>query len=168
MAMKILHVKYKGETIDLGECDTNEIFPSPELKKAANAYNIWEYEMAMGQLQEASLAAHVWLLREPKQHWCRYLFDPKHKAPDNTINFVETFNMFWPKFQWPLLDPPLKTFKRGQTAKERKRGPEELRKLPKRSRTIRWKKCGGLHHNSATCQGQGNRPSKIIRKRNPP
>ncbi|KAJ8433022.1 hypothetical protein Cgig2_015449 [Carnegiea gigantea] len=142
MAMKILHVKFKGETIDL----------------AATAYNIWEHEMAMAQLQEASPIAHAWLLKEPKQYWWRYLFDPKHKAPDNTTNF------------WALLDPPLKTFKRGPLAKERKRGPAELRKLPKRSRTIKGKKYGGLHHNSATCHGQRNRPSSIImkRKRNPP
>jgi len=54
-----------------------------------------------------------------------------------------------------LVDPPLKTFKRGPTAKERKREPEELRKLPKRNKTVRYKKCGGLYHNSATHQGQG-------------
>jgi len=67
-----------------------------------------------------------------------------------------------------LLNPLLKTFKRGPTAKQRKRGPEELRKLPKRSRTVRCKNYGGLYHNSATYQGQGNRSSKIIKKRNPP
>jgi len=62
-------------------------FPGPELKvmfwKAAIVYNLWEHEMAIAQLQEASPAAHAWLLIEPKQHWYRYLFDPEYKAPDN-------------------------------------------------------------------------------------
>ncbi|KAJ8421966.1 hypothetical protein Cgig2_008423 [Carnegiea gigantea] len=51
------------------------------------------------------------------------------------------------------------TLKRGPIAKERKRGPKELRT---------YKKFGGLHHNSTTCEGQGNRPSKIVGKMKPP
>ncbi|KAJ8421027.1 hypothetical protein Cgig2_015468 [Carnegiea gigantea] len=72
-----------------------------------------------------------------------------------------------PKFLWILLNPPVRTLKGGLTAKERKWGLEELWKQCKRSRTVRCKKCGGLYHNSAAYQGQGNRPFKIIRKGSP-
>ena len=38
MAMKILHVKFKGETIDLGECDPFEM-------SALNVHNITKCKM---------------------------------------------------------------------------------------------------------------------------
>ncbi|KAJ8449940.1 hypothetical protein Cgig2_029302 [Carnegiea gigantea] len=132
------------------------------LWKAANTYNIWDNEEALHQLQEASLAAYAWLMKEPKEHWARYLFDKSSASADNSSNFIESFN------KWPLLDPPFVVKKRGPIAKDRVRGPEEGRKRPTRSRPVSCSKCNGLHHNSLTCKGQGNKPSIRIRKRPAP
>ena len=71
-------------------------FSGPELKillwKAVNAYNIWDNEEAFHQLQEASSATYAWLMKEPKEHWGRYLFDKSTAFADNSSNFVESFN----------------------------------------------------------------------------
>ncbi|KAJ8436647.1 hypothetical protein Cgig2_029893 [Carnegiea gigantea] len=136
---------------------------------------------------EASPAAYAWLMKKPKEHWARYLFDKLSASADNSTNFVENFNKvintlreksilnllegirkFWPTFKWPLLDPPFVVKKRGPITKDRVRGPEEGRKRPTRSRTVRCSKCNGLYHNSLTCKGQGNKPSIRIKKRPAP
>ncbi|KAJ8423118.1 hypothetical protein Cgig2_027332 [Carnegiea gigantea] len=62
------------------------------VKTIANAYNIWDNEEALHQLQEASRAAYAWLMKEPKEHWARYLFDKSSASVDNSLNFVESFN----------------------------------------------------------------------------
>ncbi|KAJ8448107.1 hypothetical protein Cgig2_031831 [Carnegiea gigantea] len=148
-------------------------------------------EEALHQLQEASPATYAWLMKEPKEHWARYLFDKSSAPADHSSNLLRasispyyslelyraTYSgviyptedqRFWPTFKWPLLDPPFVIKKRGPIAKDRVRGPEEGRKRPTRSRTVRCSKCNGLHHNSLTCKGQGNKPSIRIRKRPAP
>lgn len=44
------------------------------------------------------------------------------KAMYMEVMFPIVDEKLWPKFQWPLLDRTLTTFKRGPTTKERKRG----------------------------------------------
>ena len=43
-------------------------------------------------MQEASPAAYAWLMKEPKEHWARYLFDKSSASADNSTKFVESFN----------------------------------------------------------------------------
>ncbi|KAJ8432529.1 hypothetical protein Cgig2_030321 [Carnegiea gigantea] len=49
---------------------------------ACNAYN----------KHKESIAAYEWLLGERVEHWARYTFCVHLKFPDNTPNFVESFN----------------------------------------------------------------------------
>jgi len=73
-----------------------KMFPGPKLKtlaaRAANAYNHFLHKKALDALEKENHAVVTWLLEEPKEHWCRYLFDTTTKAPDNCTNFVESFN----------------------------------------------------------------------------
>jgi len=73
-----------------------KMFPGPKLKtlaaRAVNAYNHFLHKKALDALEKENPAAVTWLLEEPTEHWCRYLFDTTTKAPDNCTNFVESFN----------------------------------------------------------------------------
>ena len=44
--------------------------------------------------------SYDWLIDEPIEHWARYNFDPEVKCPDNTINFIESFNGKIEKFRY--------------------------------------------------------------------
>jgi len=43
-------------------------------------------------IYENSEAPYTWLMNESLKHWSRYTFDTGMKDPDNTTNFVESFN----------------------------------------------------------------------------
>jgi len=46
----------------------------------------------MEAIKKESEAAYEWLLGEPVENWARYTFPVHLKCPDNTTNFVESFN----------------------------------------------------------------------------
>ncbi|KAJ8424317.1 hypothetical protein Cgig2_020748 [Carnegiea gigantea] len=159
MAMKILHAKSKGETIDLGECDTDEM--SALDKEEAKRWKGKVVPPVKNEFQK--IARKTWQCDiVPNGYMAFDVID--HEDTNYNVDLNKAMRSSCLNSSGLCLIP---TFKRGPTAKQRKRGPEELRKLPKRSRTVRCKNCGGLYHNSATYQGQGSRSSKIIRKRNP-
>ncbi|KAJ8421980.1 hypothetical protein Cgig2_028265 [Carnegiea gigantea] len=60
--------------------------------RAANAYNHFVHKKALDALEKENPATVTWLLDEPKEHWCRYLFDTTTKSPNNCTNFVKSFN----------------------------------------------------------------------------
>ncbi|KAJ8424147.1 hypothetical protein Cgig2_030833 [Carnegiea gigantea] len=60
---------------------------------ATNAYSIYVHEKAMEQIKEKDAAVYHWLRdTKPLEHWARFKFDHILKCPDNTNNFVESFN----------------------------------------------------------------------------
>ena len=103
------------------------------------------------------------------EDWCGPYYSLElYRATYSGVIYPIEHQRFWPTFKWPLLDPPFVVKKRGPIAKDRVRGPEDGRKRPTRSRTVRCSKCNDPHHNSLTCKGQGNKPSIKIRKRPAP
>ncbi|KAJ8440051.1 hypothetical protein Cgig2_025530 [Carnegiea gigantea] len=71
-------------------------------------------------------------------------------------------------YAWLTKEPKEHWGRPGPIAKDRVRGPEEGIKKLTRSRTVRCSTCNGLHHNVATCTGQGNQPSTRVRKKAAP
>ena len=59
---------------------------------AASAFNEFVHKNAMQKIQKVSDKAYCWLIEEPLEHWARYKFDPIIKIPDNTTNYVKSFN----------------------------------------------------------------------------
>ena len=63
---------------------------------------------------------------------------------------------------------PLLWLKTRTNCKRQVKGPEEGRKKPTGSITVRCSTCNGLHHNSVTCTCQGNKPSTKTQKNTAP
>ncbi|KAJ8448500.1 hypothetical protein Cgig2_012144 [Carnegiea gigantea] len=59
---------------------------------ACNAYTKHAYKQTMDAIKRESKKAYEWLVDEPIEHWARFTFDSEVKCPDNTTNFVESFN----------------------------------------------------------------------------
>ena len=59
---------------------------------ACNAYNEHVHKQTMEAIKKQSVGAYEWLLGEPVELWARYTFPVDVKCPDNTTNFVESFN----------------------------------------------------------------------------
>jgi len=57
-----------------------------------NAYNEHVHKQVMEAIKKGSLGAYEWLMGEPVELWARYAFPISIKCPDNTTNFVESFN----------------------------------------------------------------------------
>ncbi|KAJ8444478.1 hypothetical protein Cgig2_024042 [Carnegiea gigantea] len=57
-----------------------------------NGYNKHVHNQAIEAIKKESVAAYDWLLGETVEHWARYTFPVHLKCPDNTTNFVESFN----------------------------------------------------------------------------
>jgi len=59
---------------------------------ACNAYNKHVHKQAMEAIKKESVGAYKWSMAEPIELWARYTFPVSVKCPDNTSNFVESFN----------------------------------------------------------------------------
>ncbi|KAJ8421284.1 LOW QUALITY PROTEIN: hypothetical protein Cgig2_023856 [Carnegiea gigantea] len=60
---------------------------------AINAYSAYVHEKAIEQIKEKDATAYHWLRdTESLKHWARFKFDHILKHPNNTNNFVESFN----------------------------------------------------------------------------
>ena len=59
---------------------------------ACNAYNKHVHNQVMEAIKKESVAAYDWLLGELVENWARYTFPVHLNCPDNTTNFVESFN----------------------------------------------------------------------------
>jgi len=46
----------------------------------------------MEKIKKENPKAYNYMMEEETHLWARYKFDPDLKAPDNMINFVESFN----------------------------------------------------------------------------
>jgi len=73
-----------------------KLFLTPKLNlllsRAANAYSSVNYKISIESLQNQSPAAYTWAMEEPVEYWCRHTFETTTKVPDNSTNFVESFN----------------------------------------------------------------------------
>ncbi|XP_028102732.1 uncharacterized protein LOC114301971 [Camellia sinensis] len=71
-------------------------FPGLKIKRAfwaaAKAYNVKDFNIAMGQMLELSSEAHSWLSKFPVEIWARHTFDHRVKSEHVTSNMVEPFN----------------------------------------------------------------------------
>ncbi|KAJ8444272.1 hypothetical protein Cgig2_024598 [Carnegiea gigantea] len=78
------------------EGTTRSCSHSPKLNMllswAANAYCEVNFHKFMESLKKESPVAYAWLQDVPIQHWCRHKFKPITKVPDNSTNFIESFN----------------------------------------------------------------------------
>jgi len=118
---------------------------------ACNAYTKHIFTRSMEAIKRESKRAYEWLMDEPVEHWARYTFDPEVKCPDNTTNFVESFNGKIEKFRYKpiftLLEAVRRKFMktiadRGSIAKQWKgkvvpRVKILLQKIAKESRACR-------------------------------
>ena len=59
---------------------------------ATNAYNEYLHAKAMEKIKKENPKAYNYVMEEKTHLWARYKFDPDLKAPENTTNFVESFN----------------------------------------------------------------------------
>ncbi|KAJ8422777.1 hypothetical protein Cgig2_008591 [Carnegiea gigantea] len=81
---------------------------------ACNAYNKQVFQQTMEAIKKESKEAYEWLCAEEEELWARYKFQADTKCPDNTTNFVESFNGKIEKFRfkpvWTLLEAIRKKF----------------------------------------------------------
>ncbi|KAJ8426704.1 hypothetical protein Cgig2_020691 [Carnegiea gigantea] len=81
---------------------------------ACNAYNKQVFQQTMEAIKKESKEAYEWLCAEEEELWARYKFQADTKCPDNTTNFVESFNGKIGKFRykpvWTLLEAIRKKF----------------------------------------------------------
>jgi len=59
---------------------------------ACNAYNEHVHKQAIEAIKKEAVGAYEWLMTENVELWARYTFPISVKCPDNTTNFVESFN----------------------------------------------------------------------------
>ncbi|KAJ8422692.1 hypothetical protein Cgig2_017054 [Carnegiea gigantea] len=64
----------------------------PLFSTASNTYTEHVHKQAIEAIMKESVDVYKWLFREPVENWARYTFPPKLKCPNNTTNFVESFN----------------------------------------------------------------------------
>ncbi|KAJ8439595.1 hypothetical protein Cgig2_024182 [Carnegiea gigantea] len=130
----------------------------------------------MEAIKKESVASYEWLLGEPVENWARYTFPVHLKCPDNTTNFVESFNdkielhrhklvftlleeirrkfmktianRFKAERECPKLGPRPVQLKRGRPPCDRRRDKIEKRKVYNRTNTLRCSKCKQFGHNS--------------------
>ncbi|KAJ8422315.1 LOW QUALITY PROTEIN: hypothetical protein Cgig2_028200 [Carnegiea gigantea] len=138
-----------------------------------NIYNKRAHNQAMEAIRKDSMGAYEWLLDELVKHWARYTFPVHFKCPDNTTNFVESFNVKIEPFRYKSIFTLLEEIRmkfiktianRFQVAKSwashRKRDRTEKRKLYTRSNTLRSSKSKQFGRNS-----RSHREGNVLEKR---
>lgn len=78
---------YKNFSVDYPGAKLHSLFWT-----ACNAYTEHVHKQAVEAIKKDSVATYEWLLKESVQNWARYTFPVELKCPDNTTNFVESFN----------------------------------------------------------------------------
>ncbi|KAJ8446525.1 hypothetical protein Cgig2_027487 [Carnegiea gigantea] len=83
-------------TISVASMNFARYYPGSKLHSffftAANAFNEFVHKKAMQKIHKVSDKAYCWLMEEPLEHWAKYKFDPVIKIPNNTTNYMESFN----------------------------------------------------------------------------
>ncbi|KAJ8434692.1 hypothetical protein Cgig2_030262 [Carnegiea gigantea] len=66
----------------------------------------------MDAIKRERKKAYEWLVDKPIEHWARFTFDPEVKCPNNTTNFVESFNGKIEKYRYKPIFTMLEAIRR--------------------------------------------------------